>query len=77
MDTKVEPKEVRCLEKGRLYFKIVPELNLIEIKCRDCAKVESKRMNQSVDVFEHYDMGANWVETIIRPKPKEKGGDEQ
>ena len=71
-----EEKEVRCLEKGRLYLKIISG-NRLEVKCRDCERVESKRLGQTVDVFERYNVAGQWLETIIRPRIKTKGGEDK
>lgn len=60
----LDTKEVRCNTKGRLYFKITN--NLIQVKCRDCGKMNSEKLGYKVAVFHSYDLAGNLVETVLK-----------
>ncbi len=69
--------EVRCpvgprklftkLKLGEEFATMVPDSNLIEFTCRDCAKALSRSTGQTVRVFHRFNFAGELVETVQQP----------
>jgi hypothetical protein len=68
--------EVRCpngpqklftkLKLGEEFAQMVPEQNLIEFTCRDCARAVSRQRNEPVRVFHRFNFLGELVTTVIQ-----------
>lgn len=68
--------EVRCpngpqklftkLKLGEEFATMVPDQNLIEFTCRDCARQMSKQSGETVRVFHRFNFLGELVETVVQ-----------
>ena len=70
-------KEIRCLNHHfRMFAKVIKvdkETNWLEIKCRECSKSYSKKMNKKVEVYHYYNLLGEFMESrIVNTDEKKK-----